>query len=345
MLEFTIAVVTLGSLILYALMGGADFGGGVWDLCARGPRAERQRRIIADAIAPIWEANHVWLILVIVLLFTAFPTAFAAMMTALHVPLTAMLLGIVLRGSAFVFRKYDSREDHVHRRWSRVFGISSVITPVIQGACLGALAGGGIRATDGEITTGFLAGWTSGFALSCGAFALGLFSFLAAVYLTVDAGEDPEVQEDFRRRALGSGLALAPIAALVFLAARNGGATEMYQGLTQWWAPLLLSLTSGCALLALGALGWRRYRLARFAAAGQVTLILVGWSTAQFPHLIVPDIDIAASAAPAATLRLLALALALGALVLLPSLYYLFRIFKRSRPRQSHAKTPGREHV
>jgi len=107
-LEDLIAVVTLASLILYALMGGADFGAGIWDVLSTGPRARRRRDIIAEAIGPIWEANHVWLILVIVLLFTAWPPAFAAMMTALHIPLTAMLFGIVLRGAAFVFRKYDA---------------------------------------------------------------------------------------------------------------------------------------------------------------------------------------------------------------------------------------------
>src|SRR6266566_227505 len=116
-LEVIVAIFILSSLIVYALMGGADFGGGMWDLLAFGPRARRQREIIADAIGPIWEANHVWLILVIVLLFTGFPRAFAAMMTALNIPITAMLIGIVLRGSAFVFRKYDSTEDAVQRRW------------------------------------------------------------------------------------------------------------------------------------------------------------------------------------------------------------------------------------
>ncbi len=328
MLEIVIAVVTLASLILYALMGGADFGGGVWDLAARGPRAGRQRKIIADAIAPIWEANHVWLILVIVLLFTAFPLAFSAMMTALHVPLTLMLVGIVLRGSAFVFRKYDARDDHVQRRWSTVFGISSVITPIVQGMCLGGLAGGAIRVAYGQIQSGFFVGWTSLFAVACGLFALGLFTFLAAVYLTVDAAQDREVQEDFRRRGLISGVALAPIAALVFFAARDGGAVEMYHGLTRWWAPWLLIATSGCAVSALVALWRRAYRVARGAAIGQVTLILFGWSSAQFPHVIVPDVDIFTSAAPQITLRLLVIALAVGALVLLPSLFYLFKIFK-----------------
>ena len=329
MLETIIACVTLGALVLYALMGGADFGGGLWDLFARGPRAARQRKIIADAIAPIWEANHVWLILVIVLLFTAFPRGFSAKMTALHIPLMAMLVGIVLRGSAFVFRRYDAKDDVVQRRWSLVFGVSSVLTPFLQGLCLGALASGAIRVERGQVTTGFFAGWTEVFALACGAFALALFAFLAAVYLTVDAANDPEVQNDFRRRALVAEIALAPIAALVFFAARAGGAPQMYEDLTRWWAPWLLLWTSGFALTALFALWRRHFRTARIAAIGQVTLILVGWSSAQFPHVIVPDVNIYDDAAPEITLRLLVIALGFGAIVLLPSLYYLFHVFKK----------------
>jgi cytochrome d ubiquinol oxidase subunit II len=328
MLEWTLAFATLASLILYALMGGADFGGGMWDLLATGARAKRQRDRIADAIAPIWEANHVWLILVIVLLFTAFPTAFAMMMTALHIPLTAMLLGIVLRGTAFVFRKYDVKHDDVQRRWSTIFGVASVFTPFAQGATLAALATGDIRVANGQLSTGFFAGWTSPFALASGVFALALFAFLAATYLTVDSDDDPAVQNDFRRRAFISECALGPIALVVFFTARSG-APAMYAGLTRWWAPLLLIWTSVCAGLVLIALGRRRFRLARAAAIGQVTLILGGWAVAQYPFLIVPDLTIANTAAPPVTLRLLIIALSLGAIVLLPSLYFLFRVFKR----------------
>src|ERR1700722_9543927 len=139
MLEILIAVVILISLTLYALMGGADYGGGMWDLLASGPRAHRQRHAIVEAIAPIWEANHVWLVLVIVLMFTGFPRAFSAIMIALHIPITVMLIGIVIRGSAFVFRKYDSTDDAVQRRWSTVFGIASFFTPFFQGLTLGDL--------------------------------------------------------------------------------------------------------------------------------------------------------------------------------------------------------------
>jgi cytochrome d ubiquinol oxidase subunit II len=267
------------------------------------------------------------LILVIVLLFTAWPSAFAAMMTALHIPLTAMLIGIVLRGVAFVFRKYDSKRDHVQRRWSRVFGLASVFTPFAQGVTLGALATGRIRVVDDVVTTGFWAGWLTPFALGCGGFALLLFSFIAATYLTVDAAHDTEVQDDFRRLALTSGILLGPVAAFVFVTSR-AGAPEMYRGLTTWWSPLLLGWTVLFAFGALAALWRRRYRLARLAAIGEVTSILLGWCVAQYPHLIYPDFTITGAAAPVATLRLLALALGVGGLVLLPSLYYLFRVFK-----------------
>ena len=330
-LESLVAGVTLVSLILYALMGGADFGGGVWDLLARGPRAGRQRQAIANAIAPIWEANHVWLILVIVLLFTAWPRAFAAMMTSLHIPLTAMLIGIVFRGTAFVFRKYDSKRDAVQQRWSRLFGIFSVFTPFVQGMTLGALTTGAIRVEGGVVQTGFLAGWLTPFAVACGLMALVLFAFLAAVYLTLDTSADLELREDFRRRAIYSGIALWPIALLVFLTSKEG-APEMYRGLTNWWAPLLLAFTFVFSVMALAALWRRTYPMARIGAVGQVTTILLGWCFAQYPHLIFPDLTISNSAAPEITLRLLLVALGIGAAVLLPSVYYLFRVFKGSNP-------------
>src|SRR5688572_33490992 len=119
-LEPFFALVMLAALVAYALLGCADFGGGIWDLFSVGPRAREQRRHIAQAIGPVWEANHVWLIFMIVLLFTAFPPAFAALSTALHIPLTLMLLGIVLRGTSFTFRQYDRQEDPVQQRWGRL---------------------------------------------------------------------------------------------------------------------------------------------------------------------------------------------------------------------------------
>lgn len=332
MLELTIAICILLSLILYAVMGGADFGGGMWDLLATGPRSQPQRKAIDEAIGPIWEANHVWLILVVVLVFTGFPGGFSAMMTALNIPITVMVIGIVLRGSAFIFRKYDSKSDVVQRRWSKVFGIASFLTPFFQGVIIGALATGRIRVVNGRVVTGFFAGWPTLFAFGCGIFAVGLFAFLAATYLTLDTKDQPDLQNDFRSRALWSGLTLAPIAGLVFITAKHG-APDMFNGLTRWWAPILLAWTSLSALAALTALWLRRFALARLAAVGQVTLILAGWGLAQYPCLIAPDVTVANTHAPGITLRLLVMALGAGAMVLLPSLYFLFHIFKGGESR------------
>jgi cytochrome d ubiquinol oxidase subunit II len=156
-LELWIAGAIMVSLTLYALGGGADFGGGVWDLLARGPRAARQRELIAHAIGPIWEANHVWLILVVVLLFVCFPVAWAAISTSLHVPLTLLLVGIVLRGAAFTFRSYGDEDEAGAQRWGRVFAGASVVSPVMLGTCVGAIAGGGLRVgPDGVVRSGFV---------------------------------------------------------------------------------------------------------------------------------------------------------------------------------------------
>jgi len=332
MLETLIAAVMLTSLIVYALMGGADYGGGMWDLLASGPRAKRQRQAIVEAIAPIWEANHVWLILVIVLLFSGFPRAFSAIMIALHIPITAMLIGIVLRGSAFVFRKYDSTADAVQRRWSAIFGIASFLTPFFQGLALGALTTGDIHVVEDHVTTGFFAGWLTPFAMACGLFALALFAFLAATYMTVNTQGQPDLQNDFRLRAIWAETALIPLAIIVFITSKYGAAL-MYRGLTNWWAPLLLGWTALSALTAALALWSRRFYLARIAAVAQVTFILLGWGLAQFPHLVTPDVTLQNAAAPESTLKLLLLALGAGAVVLLPSLIYLFQIFKGQEER------------
>lgn len=326
-----LAFVMLVALIVYALSGGADFGGGMWDLLAGGTRARGQRDAIEHAIAPIWEANHVWLIVVIVLLFAGFPAAFSAITTALHIPLTVILVGIVLRGSAFVFRKYDSQHDEVHRRWSMVFGAASLATPFFMGCTLGAIASGEIRVAGLVVQTGFLAGWLTPFALACGLFAQALFGFLAAAYLAADCGGDRELEEDFRLRALVSGVALAPVAWGVFILARTG-APQIFLGLTDRWAPWLLAATSIAAIGALWLLLRRRYRAARLAAMAQAALILTGWGLAQYPFLLVPDVTIEAGASSPAMIRIMLIVLAAGSLVLVPSFVWLFRVFK-SAPR------------
>ena len=317
---------TLAALVLYALLGGADYGGGVWDLLARGPRASAQRDLIAHSIGPVWEANHVWLVLAVVLLFVCFPPAFARMGTELHIPLTLALVGIVLRGSAFTFRSYDLRHDEAQRRFGRVFAIASVGTPLLLGVVLGAIASGRLR-TSGSFAERFVQPWLAPFPLAVGAFALVLFAYLAAVYLTLET-DDADLQEIFRRRALVSGLLAGVLALTVFLLAGSGAPT-IRRGLASspWTWPLQLA-TAAAALGALAGLAGRRFHLARLCAGTQVGLIVLGWGAAQYPRLIEPDLTLRSAAAPEATLRLVAWALLAGALVLIPSLLYLFKVFK-----------------
>ena len=327
-LETIIAGVMIASLVLYALLGGADYGGGVWDLFAFGKRAQQQRKLIADAIGPVWEANHVWIILLIVVLFTAFPPAFAAVATALHIPITLLLIGIVLRGAAFTFRTYDVQRDDVQRRWSLVFSIASIITPLLLGLILGAVASGTIRVDNGAVTTGFFRSWLAPFPFAVGFFALALFAFLAAVYLTLET-RDRALQDDFRLRALIAGVIVGLLALTVFVLAGTGAPTVRAGISRSWWALALHVCTAVFATGAFYALWTRQYRLARVCAAAQVTLILLGWAFAQYPHIVEPDITIFSAAAPRITLQLLLAALIAGALLPFPSYYYLIRIFKR----------------
>ena len=331
------ATLLAGTLVValnaYVLLAGADFGGGVWDLLASGPRKEAQRQLIAHAIGPVWEANHVWLILAIVLLFTCFPAAFARIVVPLNLPLTGVLIGIVLRGSAFAFRGYGGDRDAVQRRWGRVFAVASLVTPVLLGTALGTVAGGAVAVVTPGAATGFAAQyvtpWLAPFPLSVGAFTLACFAFLAATYLTLEA-PDGALRGDFRRRALWSGVVVGA-AGLVALIAAAPAAPLMRHGLlSSAWALPFQAVTGVVALAALLALARRRYALARPAVMLQVSLILWGWAWSQYPYVVPPDLTIESAAAPSATLRLVLAALVLGALVLVPSLFYLFRVFKTS---------------
>ena len=328
-LEFCIACVMLISLIIYMLTGGADFGGGIWDLFATGRRAKAQRSLITHAIAPIWEANHVWLIVIVVLLFVAFPVAFAAISTALHVPLTLMLIGIVLRGTAFVFRTYDVQSDTIHRRWSRLFAIASAITPVMLGITLGAVASGTIHVDveSGQVETDFISAWFAPFPFAIGFFTLTLCGLFAAVYLTLET-EDPELQEDFRRRALIAAVSVGAMAGLSFILSAEGAPTiRRGLGSAAWSIPFHI-LTGVVALWAIWTIWNRQFHLARLLVPIQVTLIVFGWGLAQYPYLVTPDLTFSNTAAPDTVLRPLLIVLTAGGVLLVPAFWYLYAVFK-----------------
>ncbi len=329
--ETLIFLVMGAGFVAYVLTGGADFGGGVWDLLASGPRKRPQREAVEQAIAPIWEANHVWLIFVIVVMFTVFPRAFAVLGTALHIPIALALVGIVMRGAAFTFRAYGLQPEPARERWGHVFAWSSALTPVFLGTTLAGVSSGAIRVTDGAVTTGFLAGWTTPFAWGVGLFTLALFALLAAVYLAREV-TDPALADDFRRRALVAEGVAAALAAFVFWRA-SVDAPLLFERLSASpWTWPVQGATALAALTAIATLWTRRFGLARLAAATQVGLVVVGWGLAMGDWLIVPDVRLGDAGGRPEVIEALLPALAFGVALLAPSLWFLFRVFKRARP-------------
>lgn len=323
-LENLAAGIVLLGLMAYAVFGGADFGGGLWTALASGPRAAQQREAIFRAMGPVWETNHIWLILVIVTLFTAFPPAFADLFVALTIPLSVALVGVTFRGAAFAFRHYGQISDVRLPATVQVFSAASVLTPLFMGMAVGAAAGGHIEIRDGAVASGLWTPWLRPFSILCGFIALAMCGFLTASYMTVRT--EGELQEDFRKRAL---------AASVLLGALTTAAIPVaYLDADAFWdrmlepAPLAVMALAVAAGLASLAVLWRRwYRLAPPVAAGTVALVIAGWGAVQHPYLILPSERISDVAAGSATLTAFLISLPVGALILVPSLALLYLTF------------------
>jgi cytochrome d ubiquinol oxidase subunit II len=320
--ELLVGSVGALAMIAYGILAGADFGGGIWDLLAHGLRKQEQRAAIAHAMGPVWEANHVWLIFVIVIAFTAFPPAFKQLSVGLFVPFHLVLIGITLRGAAFVFRSHQA-EDRPTSHWGIIFGVASIITPILLGMSFGAVSVGGLN-------------WLAPVSLATGLLALALCAYLAAVYLTNETSG--ELQEDFRQAALLAGTVVVVLATvmlpLLYLEARH-----LWDGLISWRAAPVIVAGVAAELLSGWALLRRRYALARFSAVAQVALLFAGWGLAQYPYLIwQPNPEEALSLhdprvkAPDATLWFVLYTLPLGLGLLLPSLWLLFAVFKGEQP-------------
>jgi cytochrome d ubiquinol oxidase subunit II len=329
--EITLAVLWL-AVIAYAVLGGADFGGGIWDLFAAGPLAKRQRQLIDGAIGPVWEANHVWLIFLIVGLFTAFPLAFSVLSIALFVPFTLALVGIVLRGAAFVFHLHAPSATRIRAIWGRVFSTASTITPFLLGASAAAIASGQIQARAGHVQTVTWTLWTTPFALTVGALAVALCAVLAAIYLTVEAqaAGDRELVAAFRWRAVIAGAVTAILGALGLVQAPFQ-APLLWNGMLGQARPAII-VTMLVGLGAAASLFLGRYRLARGLIVLETVCLLGSWALAQLPYLIPPDVTVTRAASPDATLIALLVSTAIGMVFLIPSLWFLFRTFKSSRP-------------
>ena len=330
--DLILAGVMLAALVIYSLLGGADYGAGFWDLMCSGLRQEEQRALIARAIQPVWEVNHIWLILVVVLSFSGFPAAFSAICLGLAAPIFLILLGIVLRGSSYVFRAYFTGSVRTQLYWGKVFSISSSITPLFLGIVIGAISSNAVLVKDGVSENGFLRTWFHPFPLIVGVLSLSLFAYLSACYLTIETN-DSALQNDFRLRALISGL-VSIVSAVITYVIAGDSAKPIRDGLTHVPQVWLIELGAAiAALVAFQALWSRSYLRARIAAAAQVALIVIGWGVAQYPYLVRPELTIVNSAAPSNILSDLVIAVSIGAVVLIPSLILLLLVFKTNRNR------------
>jgi cytochrome bd ubiquinol oxidase subunit II len=317
----------------YALFGGADFGGGVWDLVAGGPeRGERPRELIQRSLTPVWEANHVWLIFVIVILWTAFPLAFSAIFTTLYVPLALAALGIVLRGCGFAFRK-SIKGLQGRRAAGAAFAISSFLTPFFMGTVVGAIAAGSVT-VDGNGDA--FSTWTGPLPLLIGAMFVATSAYLAGVFLVGDARRagDEEMERYFERRALVAAVAAGAFA-VAGLLALHSEARYVFDRLTSQGLPLVIvSLLCGAVLLLVLLRGGRRPLRPLSAAA--VVAVIWGWGVAQFPYLLPTSLRIDQAAAPDATMTMVFIVFAAAAVLVLPSLGLLYTLAQRDLLESEH---------
>jgi cytochrome d ubiquinol oxidase subunit II len=326
----------LVGLALYAILGGADFGAGAWQLLAgRGPGAARIRDHAHDSMAAVWEANHVWLVFVLTVVWTAYPAAFGSIASTLSIPLFIAAIGIIFRGAAYALRAGAAKRGEL-RAIDTAFAVSSILTPFALGAAVGGIASR--RVPVGNAAGHLFSSWLNPTSVLVGVLAVTTAAYLAAVYLAADAArlKQSDLVRQFRARALGSGV-LAGAIALGGLAVLHSDAAPLYHGLTagDGLAALLVSIFAGLATL---VLVWRgRFEPARYSAALAVAAIIAGWALAQRP-LLLPGLTIEQAAAPHDTLVAVVIAVIAGGVILFPSLALLFRLVLRGQLDHDHAE-------
>jgi cytochrome d ubiquinol oxidase subunit II len=340
--DVCVGFVALG-VTAYAVLGSADFGAGFWDLTAGGAkRGGRLRGMVQRSMSPVWEANHVWLIFVLVILWTAFPTAFGSVFSTLSIPLFLAAIGIIFRGAAFALRGQAATINEA-RVLGAVFALSSVLVPFFLGAAIGGVASG--RVPVGNAAGDLVTSWLNPTSVLIGVVGVLTGAYLAAVYLAGDsrrAGQD-DLERAFRARALGSG-AVTGVVALAGLLVLRDDARDLNDGLTSG-AGLVFVLVSALAGLATLGLVWsERFGLARVTAAGAVAAIVVGWLVAQKPYILPPDLTLDEAKASDATLSAVVIGVGAGMVILVPSLWYLYRLVLQGRLDQEYEPLDQRFH-
>jgi cytochrome bd ubiquinol oxidase subunit II len=336
----TVAVVLLLAVVAYAVFGGADFGAGFWDLTAGGAeRGEHPREVIEQSIGPVWEANHVWLIFIFVVLWTSFPEAYASITLTLFVPLTIAALGIVLRGASFAFRKAV-----VKLRYRRLFGAAFAASSVLVPYCMGAIAGG---IASGRVPAGGQAGdpvasWINPSSIHAGVLAVAAVAYLAAVYLVWDARRlgDTAMVNYFRRRAVVAA-AVVGVLGLIGTFVLRADASYLFDGLTSRVLPLVIVSTL-CGVGALVLLIRNAHRGARLIAVVAVATAILAWGDAQWPYILPESLTFSAAASPTGTLAAVLVVVVLAGVIVVPGFILLYTLHQRGLlPEEGVDDEPG----
>lgn len=328
---YIVIIFLLVSIYLYCLLGGADFGAGIVELTARGESKERTKNLVSESMAPIWEANHMWLVITVVILFNAFPAIYTQVSVSLYIPLILLLVGIVLRGTAFTFRHYDAIKDESQKVYSKIFSYSSLIVTFFFGLVIGALISGKITERPADFLEGYISPWLNIFSIAVGIFLCTLFSFIASVYLIGDSTEKT-IREEFITKAKHRTAAMVISGGLVFIASY----LENVDLATQFFShpvsvTLIILATVGLPILWI-TLGKGLIWFSRIIAGAQLLFILGGFYAIYFPTIVKikdgTNLTLFNSAAPEITLNYLGWALIIGSFIIFPSLFYLLKIFK-----------------
>lgn len=327
-MDDALVVVLFLAVMAYAILGGADFGSGFWDLTAGGAeRGARPRALIELAVGPVWETNHTWLIFDLVILWTCFPVAFESIMSTLFIPLMLAALGIVMRGSSFAFRKM-SVQLRYRRAFGAFFALSSVITPFFFGVVAATIAVGNVPVGNAAATD---RGWWSPTAFSVGFLAIGLCAFTSALLLGRDAERlgATDLVEYFRLRAIGSGVVCGALSVAVLISVLASG-SYLADGL-EGKALALMVISGLLAIAAIVLVARHKPGTARLFGAGAVAVVLAGWGIAQYPYLLPTSLTIDEGAAPTSTLTAVFVIVVIALAIILPSLGLLFRLDQGSK--------------
>ncbi|HTJ48009.1 MAG TPA: cytochrome d ubiquinol oxidase subunit II [Cyclobacteriaceae bacterium] len=333
MMNYIVIAFLFLSIVLYIILGGADFGAGILELFTSAKNRSRTRKTLYMAIGPIWEANHMWLIIAIVILFVGFPAIYTEMSTSLHIPLICMLIGIIARGTAFVFRHYDAVKDDMQKVYNRVYALSSIVTPLFLGIIAGSVLSGHIDINANTFSERYMHSWLNWFSVGVGFFVVALCGFLASVYLIGEA-DNAEDRQRFVNKARRMNIAAVICGALVFIAASLD-----HIPLLQWIFYSPVGLTAVIAATGSLAIMWylilyrNKSLIIRPFVAFQVVMILLAISYAHFPDVIIirggENLSLFNTMAPNKTMDALGWALILGSIFILPALFYLYYSFQK----------------